>query len=475
MKRTWMTLLAAAMVTSTLTLAAPAAADPPATTIEEGIEIFCEFEYGDLQGEVFAVPEYAFFELFSGGGQLAYYGGGPDISMDDTSLSVEWTLRDLSDTVVGSAMIAATYGPVGDPITTDERYRDGNRWVEEHRVSTELAGSGTVTILIDDQTSEVPTECGGEAFTTEIWSTNPSAHVTRDSGAYFFCELESDGWTVFVEAEAFEEDSEPIAYLGVLGWSPGTDPEFDAPAFTGWNDIDGLEPGPLFTIVELSDTEGEPAGEATLDGEIAYGEVLRSKTFLQDLPDGEDLQDLALKLTEQAIEVSGTLTLPDTRVLELSGCEGTAWTELLVITQPNGPKPDKGKVPANDLPEGATLLDSRANDQSANAASEPEASCLLDDGPFTFDVPLVKTLWYVVEGTGEPMTVNTVGTDFDTVVGIYMADSEEFTQIDCVDDVFDPIFSWQAAATFDTVEGEMYYVQVGGFLSQYGHVKISVE
>ena len=194
MKRTWMTLLAAAMVTSTLTLAAPAAADPPATTIEEGIEIFCEFEYGDLQGEVFAVPEYAFFELFSGGGQLAYYGGGPDISMDDTSLSVEWTLRDLSDTVVGSATIAATYGPVGDPITTDERYRDGNRWVEEHRVSTELAGSGTVTILIDDQTSEVPTECGGEAFTTEIWSTNPSAHVTRDSGAYFFCELESDGW-----------------------------------------------------------------------------------------------------------------------------------------------------------------------------------------------------------------------------------------------------------------------------------------
>ena len=475
MKRTWMTLLAAAMVTSTLTLAAPAAADPPGTTVEEGIEIFCSFEYGDLQGEVFAFPEYAFFDLSSDGGQLAYYGGGPDIIMDDTALSVAWTLRDVSDTVVGSAAIAATYESVGDPIITDERYRDGNRWVEEHRVSSELVGGGTVTIVIDGQASEVETECGGEAFTTEIWSTNPSAHVTRDSGAYFFCELESEGWTVLVEAEAFEEDSEPIAYLGVLAWSPETDPEFDAPTFEGWSDIDGLEPGPLVTIVELSDSVGDPAGIATVDGEIAYGEVLRSKTFLQDLPDGDDLLDLTLSLTEQAIEVSGTLTLPDARVLDLIGCDGTAWTERLLITQSNGPKPDKGKVPANDLPEGATLLDTRENDQSANAAWEPEASCLLAEGPDIYDVPLGKTLWYVVEGTGEPMTVNTVGTDFDTVVGIYTTDGEEFTQIDCVDDVFDPIFSWQAAATFDTVEGEMYHVQVGGFFSQYGHVKISVE
>ena len=51
-----------------------------------------------------------------------------------------------------------------------------------------------------------------------------------------------------------------------------------------------------------------------------------------------------------------------------------------------------------------------------------------------------RTLWYTIEGTGDPVTVDTGGSNFDTLIGVYELDGEVFTEIACIDDVFfDPI------------------------------------
>ena len=99
--------------------------------------------------------------------------------------------------------------------------------------------------------------------------------------------------------------------------------------------------------------------------------------------------------------------------------------------------------------------------QTKGAAFEPEKPCDI--------APLGKTVWFAVEGTGTPITIDTAGSDFGTVVAIYQPDT--FTQIACVDDVFDTGFSFQSRVTWDTEPGETYLIQVGGFASEYGLLK----
>ena len=75
------------------------------------------------------------------------------------------------------------------------------------------------------------------------------------------------------------------------------------------------------------------------------------------------------------------------------------------------------------------------------------------------------TLWYKIAGTGVPVTVDTAGSNFDTVVGLFQRDGSDFTELACDDDVlYQPVGStFQAALTFDTVAGQTYYIEVGGF------------
>ena len=72
------------------------------------------------------------------------------------------------------------------------------------------------------------------------------------------------------------------------------------------------------------------------------------------------------------------------------------------------------------------------------------------------------------------MTIDTAGSIIDTILGVYEAD---LTQLACVDDVFEEPdgYSLQAAVTIDTVLGDTYFVQVGGFAGDRGPVTISVE
>ena len=100
-------------------------------------------------------------------------------------------------------------------------------------------------------------------------------------------------------------------------------------------------------------------------------------------------------------------------------------------TFPKGPKPG-GKVPANDLPGGAKLLTVGSKTSVATKGASPDREapfeCLTfeEDGE-VFEVPVAHTVWYQIVGTGGPVTVDTAGSDYDTVIAVYTADGGGFT------------------------------------------------
>ena len=89
------------------------------------------------------------------------------------------------------------------------------------------------------------------------------------------------------------------------------------------------------------------------------------------------------------------------------------------------------------------------------------------------------TVWFRVQGTGSEVTVDTAGSDYDTVAAAYVSDGAGgFTEVACVDDVpLDPFGrTLQAAITFPTEIGTTYYVQIGGFPDDltYGNLRVAV-
>jgi len=54
------------------------------------------------------------------------------------------------------------------------------------------------------------------------------------------------------------------------------------------------------------------------------------------------------------------------------------------------------------------------------------------------EVPFGHTAWWTFTGSGGDVTMDTAGSDFDTVVGVYVLNGGAFEQVGCVDDVFDP-------------------------------------
>ena len=75
-------------------------------------------------------------------------------------------------------------------------------------------------------------------------------------------------------------------------------------------------------------------------------------------------------------------------------------------------------------------------------------------------------------GTGAPITVDTAGSTFATMVGVYESDGEMVgAQVDCVDDIDD---SLEARITFETASDASYLIQTGGFAGGTGDLNVSV-
>ena len=129
---------------------------------------------------------------------------------------------------------------------------------------------------------------------------------------------------------------------------------------------------------------------------------------------------------------------------------------------------------ANDAPENALPIapGESVTVRTAGAALEPEAPCVGEQGGEIVEFPIGKTGWWTFEGTGAPMTLDTAGSDFDTVLGVYVEEEGSLVPIACVDDTD---MSLQAAVTVDTTAGVTYWVQAGGLGGQSGTLVLALE
>ena len=189
-------------------------------------------------------------------------------------------------------------------------------------------------------------------------------------------------------------------------------------------------------------------------------------------------------MTGDLLDIEGSLSFPGGYTFDLGDCVGVDATIKNIGTFPRGPKPG-GKVPANDLPTRATALKvgskTSISTKGASFVAEVRFECLVGIDPETgqeFVTPVANTVWYTVTGTGGPITIDTAGSDYDTVMAVYSGSPGSFETVACVDDVpVDPIGrTLQASITFDSVAGQTYYVQIGGFPQSvpYGNLRVAV-
>jgi hypothetical protein len=361
---------------------------------------------------------------------------------------------------IGEAVLQATLVPDGPPITL-ESGREGNRQVRATGFIQPMAVSGTLTLPGDEILDLDSSGCQGQRSEYEIWQTNPRAFVDHRSGIFASCAWETDdGFAAFyVESGEFgtfadalllefeEGDDEPTAGL-VTDHSATITASMSTSAMSA-------------TVPLLTYPEGDPAGSATASSSVTAAGPAETFTIIS--------QGFRERVKAVPLALDGTLAFPtgETFAFADGECFAADFRSSLKSNPAQGPKP--GKPPANDDPAGAVALrvGSRLNTQTGGAAWEPEAeaSC----------APLGSTVWYTIEGTGGPITIDTAGSGFDTAIAVY-TNGEAWEEVACNDDVPTGTigFSFQAAVTFDTVHGQTYYVQVGGFFGEFGRLRIAV-
>lgn len=475
-------IVAAVLLLAVVGLPGVAAADPPSTFTSAGADVFCETDTGFLGINVFEDPEFGgafldvFFESFEE--PFGLFGFSEEFSFDGTTLSaeVEMFLEEFNGEEngngepepVGVAIIEAEWIPSGEPEVFMDRFRNGNQWVEVRDTFTpaDTAGSAALEGFFDIDLSD----CGGSLFETTVWQTNPNAFNSRFSGHFVECPLEGPDGQGFLFADSGDFGQFMDVFIAPL----------EGPGAFGFTEDFVFTDTELSGVVQLEEEEtGEPVGEATVDLELASSNLSSSTVILQN---GR------VKVIEEFFDVTGTVAV-DGSEFEAVDCFSVAFDVREHFSNPSGPKPT-GKSPVNDAPDGALSLEDRGttNAQTKGAANAPEAECTFffepenGEEPGEFPLPIGKTLWYTFDGTGGEVTVDSAGSNFDTILGIYDA---AMNQVACVDDVADETgFSLQAAATIDTIEGDTYYVQIGGFgfeqfdgeefLGEFGRIRLTM-
>ena len=451
--------LLTALVVATAGFPVVATAGPPLSTTSSGADINCESESGFLGIFVHEEEEFAFLDIFFESFEGPFlFGFTEDFAFDGTSLFAEVEMFEENGEgegePAGVAIIDATLEPIGDPETFEDRFRDGNRWVEVRETFQEANTEGSA--ILEGQFVFDLSECGGSVFVHEFRSTNPNAFVGRFEGHFLECGLEGADASGFLFADT-----------GDFGTFVDVFIETGEGFLSGFTEDATLTDTELSAVIDLFADNGEngngaPVAQAVVDGTLASLGTSTSDIIFQ----GGRVKNIV-----ETFDVSGTVAV-DGFELEMVECHSESFADRVHISNPSGPKPT-GRTPDNDIPEGAESLAARGttNAQNKAAAPAPEAECLFIDDhgengenghePEEFAVPLGKTLWYSFEGTGGPVTIDSAGSNFDTVMGVYDMD---LNQIACVDDVGDEIgFSLQAAAIVDTEIGMTYLVQIGGF------------
>ena len=126
----------------------------------------------------------------------------------------------------------------------------------------------------------------------------------------------------------------------------------------------------------------------------------------------------------------------DSFTIDAEHCDVRGFESHSTGSSPAGPS---GPVPANDGPDDAIAL-RRLSPQYVERGRIPGAGDPAGQLPEGFFDQFGKTLWYTIEGTGSPVTIDTAGSNFDTLIAVYEPSDPGYEEIACIDDVeFEPV------------------------------------
>ena len=353
----------------------------------------------------------------------------------------------------GDATISATRTVI-EPFSYDDNFRQGNQWFRQSASGTSYALEGTLTMPgVSGPITFGAESCFSTDATVTSFNTNPHAHVRSSSGTAGFCDLFNDvgdelqlfmdlsNGDVFMDATVIDASGSRVGAVGdgTLA-ADGT-----ANLTLGEYDPDTFEPTGGTATVSLS---ARDTGET-----VSWVTKYSNETF---------------RTRGSTVDIEGSFA-GSLGSFDLGPCVVAATQTKNIANNSNGPKPT-GKAPANDKPAGAITLKpgGKATVATKGASMESEApyDCMVfpDGEGGTFTIPVEFTVWYRVTGTGSPITLDTAGSDYDTVVAAYTGAPGSFSTVGCVDDQqFDPIGqNTQAWVTVPTVAGVTYWFQVGG-------------
>ncbi|TYA59706.1 T9SS type A sorting domain-containing protein [Formosa maritima] len=123
--------------------------------------------------------------------------------------------------------------------------------------------------------------------------------------------------------------------------------------------------------------------------------------------------------------------------------------------------------PANDSCANAIPLDcdTSVSGSTVAATNQDIGTCVtaLGAGP---------GVWYTIMGTGDDITIDTEGSDFDTKLGVFEGSCNSLV---CVDGDDDGGSGTLSELTFSSTEGVTYYIYVTGFLQNTGNYVLNVD
>jgi hypothetical protein len=464
------TLATSAAVGLLLLMPAGAIGGPSTKGADHIVELFCDGLTGD-DGTLFfgaTISDVngvsAGLDAFATGDEpfvdpaafTAAFEPAPSASYAGGLFALEIPIVDGSGDPAGSAVIEATLvdGGAAEPIS--DIFRDGNHRFRQSGTFMPLSiASGSATLPDGSSYGLEDGLCFADEIQVTFFGNNPTSAVRQfgsnnvscpllDGDAVvgnLFVDVDSDRSSAFVDAFFFDATIEAVG---------------DGPIIKGHLALD---------LSYFNFDTGDDAGPGALDMTLAA----TGERFSYTLTGGTGTR----RVHGEIYDIEGTLTAPGFEPFDLGDCTLTDQTSK-EIRRPARAPATTGRPPANDLPSGARSVSvgTTLTQQTKNTALDMEEPfpCLdfVDDEGTVQQTPVIKTVWYSIVGAGAPVTLNTKGSGFDTVLAVYerAGDGSLGPVADaCNDDVpLRPLGrTLQAAVTFTAAAGTRYLIQIGGF------------
>jgi hypothetical protein len=442
-------LSAVALMGLLLAPAVPAAGAAPTVERTEAVFVQCAVQVGEALVEVDA-------RLYEVGGETGVevfvstptefiapdFAQQADVVVEPSSVSASIPmLRYPAGEPAGVALVELAFEPVGEPEVIEERV-DSAENVRSRTTGTSQPLSVTGSVSVAGLTVTDLSGCQAERVDITSRQTNPDTVVSGLGGGWSY-----DAHCVVDQGDGFldliVEGKESVGSFEVVT----TDGVFEGSILDG-----DRHPGVLTATYDVT-VDGTSVGTAST--RITAGDLIGEDVTL------DTLGPFRRMVHVKAFDASGELTLPDGSVIPLA-CELFETSGYAILHSPSGP------TPSNDLPQDALPLAAgqQVQARTSGAAREPEV------GNQCAEEGLTHTVWYTFTGTGDDVTLDTAGSDFDTVIDVYVLGPDgEPVGVGCADYAEDG--NRLARLTLPTIEGATYLVQVGGSGGQSGRLTLT--